>query len=89
MPFNIASYALLQLLVAKEIGALGGVLRCSIGDAHIYESHIEGLKEQVMREPLPLPTVDLSDTDLWNFRADHVKVNNYVSHDRIIFKLYN
>lgn len=89
IPFNIGSYALLLELIAKEVGALGGFLKASIGDAHIYASHVENLEKQVMLDLYPLPKIDISQTSLWNFEASKVKLIDYKSHDRINFKLYN
>ena len=89
IPFNIGSYALLLELIAKEVGALGGFLKASIGDAHIYASHVENLKKQVTLDLYPLPKVDISQTSLWDFDASKVKLIDYKSHDRVNFKLYN
>ena len=89
IPFNVASYALLLELIAKEVGALGGFLKASIGDAHIYASHVENLEKQVMLDLYPLPKIDISQTSLWNFEASKVKLIDYKSHDQINFKLYN
>tara|TARA_R110000824_G_scaffold289345_3_gene477918 strand:- start:452 stop:1279 length:828 start_codon:yes stop_codon:yes gene_type:complete len=59
IPFNIASYATLLLLLAKETNLSPGVLQGTFADCHIYENQIDGAKEQLKREPVPLPTVDL------------------------------
>lgn len=56
-PFNIASYALLLSMVATVTGLEAGELVATLGDAHIYENHIEQVKEQLTREPRPLPTL--------------------------------
>jgi thymidylate synthase len=57
VPFNIASYALLTVLMANECGLEPGVFVHTLGDAHIYLNHVEGLRVQLEREPLPLPRV--------------------------------
>ena len=59
IPYNIASYALLLLLYAKELGYQPGVLRGELHDVHIYENHIPQVKEQLKREPYKLPTVSV------------------------------
>jgi len=59
VPFNIASYALLQHLLAAAAGLEPGVFVHTFGDAHIYLNHIEGVEKQLAREPLPLPTLKL------------------------------
>ncbi len=85
VPFNIASYALLTILLAKITGYQPGEFVHTFGDVHIYENHIEQAKEQMAREPLPFPTVTISDevTSLDSFRPEHVTLNNYESHPPI------
>lgn len=61
VPFNIASYALLLHLVAKEVGMKVGTLTHTVGDAHIYANHVEQVKEQLSREPKLPPDLVLSD----------------------------
>lgn len=60
VPFNIASYALLTELVARVVGMVPGELVHSFGDAHIYENHLEGVKELLSREPKELPKLVIS-----------------------------
>lgn len=60
IPFNIASYALLLELVAKEVGMKAGTLTLTVGDAHIYSNHIEQVELQLSREPLMPPDLILS-----------------------------
>ncbi len=60
VPFNIASYAVLLHLVAKQTGYLPGKLVAQIGDAHIYQNHFDQVREQLRREPKPLPNLRVS-----------------------------
>ncbi len=85
VPFNIASYALLTIILAKIAGYQPGEFVHTFGDVHIYKNHIEQAKEQMGREPLPFPTVTISDevTTLDSFRPEHVILNNYESHPPI------
>ena len=85
VPFNIGSYALLTMIIAKITGYEPGEFIHTFGDVHIYEKHIESAKEQLSREPMPFPTVTISDevTTLDSFRPEHVTLNNYESHPPI------
>jgi thymidylate synthase len=84
VPFNIASYALLTHLVAKEIGADVGELILTFGDVHIYKNHVDQVKEQISRRPYPLPTLDISAVDsLFTATMDQIKLVNYQSHPAI------
>lgn len=85
VPFNIASYALLTIVLAKITGYEPGEFVHTFGDVHIYDKHLEQAKEQLSREPLPFPTVSISDevTSIDNFRPEHVTLNNYEAHPPI------
>lgn len=85
VPFNIASYALLTMIIAKITGYPVGEFIHTFGDVHIYEKHIEAAKEQLTREPLSFPTVTLSDdfNSLDTFKPEHVTLNDYESHPPI------
>ena len=61
-PFNVAGYALLTHMLARECGYEVGDLICSIGDAHIYTNHIEQVKELLQREPYPMPTLEIDES---------------------------
>jgi thymidylate synthase len=82
VPFNIASYAMLTIIVAKICGYEPGEFIHTLGDAHIYEDHIEQVKEQLTREPLELSQLELSEEikDLNSFRPEMIKLVNYNSH---------
>lgn len=87
VPFNIASYAMLLLLMAKELGYEPGILRGNLGDVHIYENHIPQVKEQLKREPYKLPTIEIPDEN-WNgilnwSAKDGFKLKDYICHEKL------
>lgn len=79
VPFNIASYALLTIILAKVSGLEPGEFVHTFGDVHIYENHIEQVKEQLKRKPRPFPTltIDTSVKKLDDFRPEHVTLDGY------------
>lgn len=79
VPFNIASYALLTIILAQITGLEPGEFIHTFGDVHIYENHIEQVKEQLTRKPRPFPTVtiDSSVKNLDDFRPEHVTLEGY------------
>ena len=92
VPFNIASYALLTHILAREVGLEVGDYVHTIGDAHIYSNHFDQVKEQLSREEYPLPSLmigddfDLMDRLRGKFRledATSFKLVGYQSHDSI------
>lgn len=85
VPFNIASYALLTIILAKITGYEPGEFIHTFGDVHIYETHLEQAKEQLTRVPLPFPTVKISDEvkSLDTFKPELVTLKNYLSHPPI------
>jgi thymidylate synthase len=84
VPFNIASYALLTLMVAKATGLQPGEFVHSFGDAHLYLNHIDQAREQLSRQPLDFPTMDLADkTDLFAFELSDFQIRNYQAHPAI------
>ncbi|HET8688715.1 MAG TPA: thymidylate synthase [Methanosarcina sp.] len=85
IPFNIASYSLLTHMVAQVCNLEVGEFIHVVGDAHIYSNHIEQVKEQLTRTPLPLPTLWLNPeiTDITKFTMDDIKLVGYQSHPAI------
>lgn len=79
VPFNIASYALLTIILAKIAGLEAGEFIHTFGDVHIYDNHVEQVKEQLARKPRPFPTVTFSHDfkTLDEFRPEYVDLNNY------------
>ena len=90
LPFNIASYALLLHLIAKETGYKEGKLVGFLADVHIFENHIKGAKEQLLRDPekYPLSKIETKNwKSIFDWHAEDTKVLNYESHDRISFEI--
>jgi thymidylate synthase len=80
VPFNIASYALLTMMVAQECGLAPGMFVHTLGDAHIYLNHMEGLREQLRREPLPLPRVTIAKKPFSELRFEDIELHGYQHH---------
>lgn len=87
IPFNLACYALLLTLLAQEAGFRPGIFAHSIIDAHIYENHTEGLKEQLRRPVLPLPRLEIADKPLEELRFEDIRLSDYRSHPALSFKV--
>jgi thymidylate synthase len=85
VPFNIASYALLTLMVAQVTGLKPGELVHTLGDAHLYLNHLEQAREQLGREPRALPTMRLNPAvkDLFAFRYEDFALEAYDPHPAI------
>lgn len=85
VPFNIASYALLTMMIAQVCDLEVGEFIHTFGDAHIYTNHIEQVKEQLNREPLELPTlkINLTIKNIDDFKMSDFELINYSSHDAI------
>jgi thymidylate synthase len=105
LPFNIASYGLLLEIIAKEVNMVPDELIGNLGDVHLYSNHIEQAKEQIGREPYPLPKLILDDwystqgdpsntpkdisEFLKNIHISHIRIENYQSHPAIKAPLSN
>jgi len=84
VPFNIASYALLTAMMAKVVGLEPGEFVHTLGDAHLYLNHLDQAREQIAREPLPFPTLEIADKDdLFAFEFEDFKLRGYKAHDKI------
>jgi thymidylate synthase len=85
VPFNIASYALLTLMVAQVTGLRPGEFIITFGDAHLYTNHLDAARLQLTREPRPLPHIRLNPavTSLFEFRYEDVEVLGYTPHPHI------
>ena len=84
VPFNIASYALLTLMVAKAAGLQPGEFVHAFGDAHLYLNHVEQARTQLQRQPRPLPVMHVADkTDLFAFEEGDFVLEGYDPHPHI------
>ena len=88
VPYNIASYATLHRLIAKECGYSVGFLNGFFGDLHLYEDHIDIIKNQIKSNLFSLPELDISNTSLFNFNHKDVLLNNYNSNEIFKYKLF-
>ena len=75
LPFNIASYGMLLMLLCEETGYEPGDLIGNLGDTHLYNNHIEQAKEQISRDGFDLPTIKLSNVDILNGEFDYELIN--------------
>jgi len=91
VPNNIASYALLFLLLCKETGMKPGNLSGMLCDCHIYENHLDGAKEQLQRQPRQLPTLKILERDgkfdIFNWEYTDVLLENYNPHPKMKFDI--
>jgi thymidylate synthase len=87
VPFNIASYALLLLMMAKECNLKPGYFVHTFGDAHIYSNHTEGLKEQLTRKPGKLPEIKIADKPFFDLEYEDFELINYEPQSFIRFPI--
>jgi thymidylate synthase len=85
VPFNIASYALLTMMVAQVAGLQAGEFIHTFGDVHLYLNHIEQAKLQISREPKALPTMRINPAvrSLFDFKYEDFNLENYDPHPAI------
>ena len=88
LPFNIASYATLLLLLCEETGLKPGELIGNLGDVHLYKNHIQQAKEQIVREPYKLPTIELTNVKILEGEFDY-EIKEYYYHPAIKAPLSN
>jgi thymidylate synthase len=92
LSFNLSSYGLLLMMIAKQVNMVPDELIYNGGDVHLYLNHIEPIKEQLTREPYELPIVKLSDrvvNDISEYILDDIKLEGYQSHPTIKLPLSN
>jgi thymidylate synthase len=92
LSFNIASYSLLLMMIAKQVNMVPDELIGNLGDVHLYLNHIEPIKEQITRVPYELPTVKISDrvvNDISEYTLDDITLENYQYHPSIKMPLSN
>jgi thymidylate synthase len=103
LPMNIASYALLLMMIANEVNMVPDQLIGNLGDVHLYSDHLEGAKEQITRTPYELPIVNIntecrdkpffeavkSDNFCKCLLEEDIQLYNYQSHPKIYFPLSN
>ena len=83
VPFNIAGYALLQSMITQECNLTPGIFIHTLGDAHIYLNHTDGLKLQLSRSPRPLPQLKIAKKPFDDIRFEDIELMNY-QHDGFI-----
>jgi thymidylate synthase len=92
LSFNLSSYGLLLMMIAKQVNMVPEELIYNGGDVHLYLNHIEPIKEQLTREPYELPTVKISNSvvnDISEYTLDDIILENYQSHPTIKMQLSN
>lgn len=87
IPFNLACYSLLTLMLAKECAYEAGEFAHTVIDAHIYENHIAGLREQLKRKPGPLPSIHIADKAIFDLDFDDFELRNYHPQPKINFEV--
>ena len=87
VPFNIASYALLMIMMAQPLGLQPGIFTHTIGDAHIYLNHVDGLRRQLERDPLPRPSVHVANKPIDEIRFEDIELRDYQHHRFIKFPI--
>ncbi len=85
VPFNIASYALLTMMIAKVTNLQYGDFIHTFGDAHLYLNHLQQADEQLSREPYPLPRMNINEnvTSIFEYKFEDFELQNYQAHPHI------
>jgi thymidylate synthase len=96
LPFNIASYALLLEIIAKQVNMIPEEVIGNLGDCHIYLNHVDGLKEQLTRVPYELPTLNVNENNklrigggVFTYDVKDFTLENYQCHPKIKMPLSN
>lgn len=85
VPYDLASYALLLTLICKETDYKPGKVLGMLGNCHIYENHLDVVKEQLTRTPHKLPTIEIENfTSIWDWKYSDVKLLNYESEGKLV-----
>ena len=85
VPYDLASYALLLTLICKETGYKPGKVLGMLGNCHIYENHLDVVREQLTRTPHKLPTIEIENfTSIWDWKYSDVKLLNYESDGKLV-----
>lgn len=87
VPFNLACYSLLTMMLAKETGYKPGIFAHTLVDAHIYVNHIERIKEQLLREPRRLPRIEIADKPFHELKFEDIKLSDYNPHPPLQFEV--
>ncbi len=85
IPFNMACYSVLTQMIAQETNLQLGEFSHYINDAHVYVDHVDGLREQLTRQPKSLPTLEIADKPFWDLGFDDFVLKNYEYHPVIKF----
>jgi thymidylate synthase len=85
VPFNIASYALLTMMMAQVTGLQAGEFVHTLGDAHLYLNHLDAAREQLTRKPYPLPQMQINPDvkSIFDFQYEDFTLENYQAHPHI------
>lgn len=87
VPYNIASYSALLTMAAQECNLIPRYFIHTLGDAHIYLNHVDGLRGQLKRKPYPMPKLQLKKKRFWNICIEDFKLLNYKYHEAIKFNI--